>query len=174
VRDGEARLIGRARVGALDAWEELLRRHERAVWRTAYLIVGRRALADEVTQDVFLRAFEAFDRFDDTRPLRPWLVRMAANRALNVGRGERRVEPVADVPDRGAVDWLADPDERGVRRSLATLDPEVRAAVVLRYWFDLPAADIAVALDMPIGTVHSRLSRALATLRAQIEETRHD
>jgi RNA polymerase sigma-70 factor (ECF subfamily) len=76
-------LIVRARAGNEAAWETLVRAHQQAVFRLAYLLLGNAHDAEDVTQEVFIRAFRALDRFDQDRPLRPWLLQITANQARN-------------------------------------------------------------------------------------------
>src|SRR2546421_3827053 len=86
----DAKLAELARTGSRDAAAELFARHWRPAWRAAYAITGRRELADDVAQDAFERAFAALARFDERRPVAPWLHRVVANRCLDLLRAERR------------------------------------------------------------------------------------
>jgi RNA polymerase sigma-70 factor, ECF subfamily len=164
MRSDEATLIRGAQRGAPDAVEELFRRHWRGCWRAAYSVTGRRALADDVAQDAFVRALASLDRFDPTRPFAPWLTRIAVNAALDELRRERRLGPEEPAP---AAD--ADDPRHAVVQAVAKLAPERRLIVALHYWLDYPTPEIARLLDLPLGTVASRLSRALAELRLDLE-----
>ncbi|HEX6739980.1 MAG TPA: sigma-70 family RNA polymerase sigma factor, partial [Vicinamibacteria bacterium] len=79
----EADLLAKARGGNLFAFEEIVKRYQRRVYATAYRIVRRADLADDVAQEAFLRAYEALDRFDLARPFGPWICRIAANLAIS-------------------------------------------------------------------------------------------
>lgn len=132
----------------------------------AYAVTGDRELASDAAQDAFLRAAAALPRFDVRRPVEPWLLRIATNRALDLVRARRRLvahesadEPVFDEP------LLGD----GLLASVARLDPDRRAVVALHYWLDLTTPEIAEVLGVPTGTVASRLSRALRDLRQALE-----
>ena len=164
----DAELVGRARRGSRDAAAELFERHWTAAWRAAYGVTGRRALADDVAQDAFERAFAALSRFDDRRPFGPWLHRIVVNRALDLLRAERRL--VGEV-ERGEewVDLRA--GDRGLLEAVASLPLQRRVVVVLRYGIGMPPPAIAEVLGVPLGTVHSRLARALAELREELEES---
>jgi RNA polymerase sigma-70 factor (ECF subfamily) len=161
-------LVRRARRGDRDAAAALFRRHWRDAWRAAFAITGRRALADDVAADGFERAFAALGRFDERRPFAPWLHRIVANRALDILRRERRLagdEPpdVADLsPPHGAGD-------RSLLSVVADLPLERRVVVVLRYGVGMTPKQIAETLDLPVGTVNSRLARALEQLRESLE-----
>src|SRR6185436_4802451 len=87
----DAKLVELARRGSRDAAAELFTRHWRAAWRAAYVVTGRRELADDVAQDAFERAFGALSRFDERRPFGPWLHRIVVNRCLDLLRTERRL-----------------------------------------------------------------------------------
>ena len=163
----DAELVARAREGSRTAAAELFERHWPAAWRAAYGITGRRALADDVAQDAFERAFAALSRFDDRRPFAPWLHRIVVNRALDLLRAERRL--VGEL-DRGE-EWVdLQSGDRGLLEAVATLPLQRRVVVVLRYGLGLPPVAIAELLGLPVGTVHSRLARALDQLREQHEE----
>ncbi len=158
----------RARRGDRDAAADLFRRYWRDAWRAAYAITGRRALADDVAADGFERAFAALDRFDDRRPFGPWLHRIVANRALDLLRLERRLsgdEP-PDIPDLAPEHGAGD---RSLLAEVAGLPLERRIVVVLRYGVGMTPKEIAGALDLPVGTVNSRLARALEQLRGALE-----
>src|SRR2546430_13503122 len=111
----DARLVELARRGSRDAAAELFARHWRAAWRAAYVVTGRRELADDVAQDAFERAFGALSRFDERRPFGPWLHRIVVNRCVDLLRTERRLlggapqPPPLQWPDASTGDYeLAD------------------------------------------------------------------
>ena len=116
----------------------------------------------------FERAFAALGRFDDRRPFGPWLHRIVANRALDLLRAERRLsdEELPDTPDLAPAHA---PGDRGLLASVAELSLERRVVVVLRYGVGMTPKQIAAALDLPVGTVNSRLARALEQLREALE-----
>jgi RNA polymerase sigma-70 factor (ECF subfamily) len=159
----EEQLVARARGGSRDAARELVLRHWPTIWRIVYGMTGRPALAEEVAQETFARAFGALDSFDADRPLEPWLRRIAVNRTIDELRRERRLELVdGELPDREYEAGL--PDDATIE-AVRALDPDRRAVVVLRFWLDWSLEQISEALDVPVGTVSSRLTRALAELR---------
>ena len=158
----------RARRGDREAAADLFRRYWRDAWRAAFAITGRRALADDVASDGFERAFAALDRFDERRPFGPWLHRIVANRALDVLRAERRLadEELRDTPDAAPLHAHGD---RGLLAVVAELSLERRVVVVLRYGVGMTPKQISETLDLPVGTVNSRLARALDQLRETLE-----
>ncbi|MDX6480461.1 MAG: hypothetical protein QOG85_971 [Gaiellaceae bacterium] len=161
-------LVRRARRGDRDAAADLFRRYWRDAWRAAFAITGRRALADDVAADGFERAFAALDRFDERRPFGPWLHRIVANRALDILRMERRLS-AEELPDTPDVAPVRAADDRSLLTVVADLPLERRVAVVLRYGVGMTPKQIAETLDVPVGTVNSRLARALEQLRESLE-----
>jgi RNA polymerase sigma-70 factor, ECF subfamily len=164
-------LVRKARRGDREAAAALFRRYWLDAWRTALAITGRRSLADDVAADAFERAFAALGRFDDRRPFAPWLHRIVANRALDLLRAERRLsdEELPEVPDVAPVHATGDQD---MLTAVAQLSLERRIVVVLRYGVGITPKQIAQALELPVGTVNSRLARALEELRESLEAER--
>jgi len=164
----DAKLVQLARRGSRDAAAELFARHWRSAWRAAYVLSGRRELADDVAQDAFERAFAALGRFDERRPFGPWLHRIVINRCLDLLRTERRMA-ASDV-ELGRIEWhdVASGD-RDLLEAIADLSLQRRVVVVLRYGLGYTPTAIAELLDVPVGTVNSRLARALDDLRRRYE-----
>jgi RNA polymerase sigma-70 factor, ECF subfamily len=161
--DGE--LVERARSGSVEAAAELFERHWAGAWRVARTVTGRRDMADDIAQDAFERAFAGLSRFDVTRPFAPWLHRIVVNRSLDLLRSERRLVGLERAPEPD-VEWRdAGADDRALLSAASALAPQRRAVVVLRYGLGYPPAAIAELLEVPVGTVHSRLARALDDLR---------
>ena len=172
----EAALVRRARGGDEAAWEALVRRYQEPVFRLAYLILGDAADAEDTAQETFVRAWAALGRFDEVRPLRPWLLSIAANLARNRRRSLGRywsalqrafaAEPRHHTapPDRTPAS-----DARRLRQAVERLRPDARDIIYARYFLGLSEAEAAEALSIPPGTAKSRHSRALAQLRVVIE-----
>lgn len=161
-------LVERARRGSRPAAGELFERHWPGAWRAAFAVTGRRDLADDIAQDGFERALRALGRFDAHRPFAPWLHRIVVNRALDVLRKDRRLVALDEVPDLPARDECADADG-ALLAAVADLTPERRAVCVLRYGLGYGPVEIADLIGVPVGTVHSRLARALTDLRLSVE-----
>jgi len=161
-------LVRRARRGDRDAAAELFRRYWQNAWRAAYALTGRRALADDAAADAFERAFAALDRFDVERPFAPWLQRIVANRTLDLLRAERRLAG-DDPPEPVDVGSSHREGDRALLEAVVELPLERRVAVVLRFGIGMTPKEIAATLDLPVGTVNSRLARALEQLRESLE-----
>jgi RNA polymerase sigma-70 factor (ECF subfamily) len=174
----ESELISQARQGDEAAWELLMRAHQEAAYRLAYLFLGDPDEAEDIVQDAFLRASHALPRFDLERPFRPWLLSITANLARNRRRSAGRylavlrrfwqVEPDHTIhPEtEAAQNWETDTLWQAVRR-LAFADQQV---IYYRFFLDLPVEETAAALGIPEGTVKSRLHRAVIRLRLVIEQ----
>lgn len=172
----EGQLLTRARGGDVVAFEQVVVRYQRRVYGVAYRIVRRHDVADDVAQEAFIRAFRALASFDPTRPFGPWICRIATNLAINHVRSpEAREEDLpeghAETPSsaESPLDRVLDGEARMVlQRALDGLPGEQRTVFVLRAVEGLSYREIAESLDISMGTVMSRLSRAREKLRAAV------
>ena len=165
----ERQAILRCQQGDLTGLEVLFELHRLAVLRTAYGIVGRHHLAEDVTQQVFVELFSAIKRFDRRRPFAPWLYRIVVNISLKeLRRRDHRslsLEEAADLPSFEPMpDHTAEEARRSIWAAIRALSPKHRAVVVLRYYHGFSEAEMAVALGCRRGTVKSRLHSALRRL----------
>ena len=166
-RASEASLVRAAQQGSERAVEELFARHWGPAHRAAFLVSGDRAAAEDIAQEAFLAALRALPRFDPRRPLRPWLHRIVVNRAIDWSRARALRNEAGG--DAAADETAAEPGDRsalghGVVAALMRLSVEQRAVVVMRFLLELTPGEIAEALDLPRGTVNSRLRRGLDAL----------
>jgi len=170
-RRPESALVRAAQRGSVEAVDELFRRHWPSAHRAAFLVVHDSAAAEDIAQEAFLAALRALDRFDRRRPLGPWLHRIVVNRAIDWTRARAlRAESAADAaPEAPAPDAPA-PFDDDVLSALAELGPEHRAVVVLRHLLGYTPGEIATMLELPRGTVNSRLRRALDALARELED----
>jgi RNA polymerase sigma-70 factor, ECF subfamily len=183
-RLADRKLLVAARRGDEAAQEELFRRHWRPMYRAAYLIVQDAGGAEDVAQEAFLAAIRVLDRFDLRRPLGPWLHRITVNRAIDLVRArDLRREVSGEALDEIALTEAGglseDPPRAQVApftdqtaAALGELPVEQRAVVVMRYLLDHTPGEIARALELPRGTVNSRLRRGLDRLAAELEGER--
>jgi RNA polymerase sigma-70 factor (ECF subfamily) len=167
----DPQLVADAAGGSRAAGEELFGRHWPWAWRLAYSITRSTTAADDVAQDAFERAFRSLAAFNGRSTFRTWLSRIVVNQAIDFTRRQRRHGPVD--PDDAAVEPTAEDavEGRAVVDAVLALSMERRTVVALRYWGGHDPPEIADILGLPLGTVHSRLARALAELRTRMEET---
>jgi RNA polymerase sigma-70 factor, ECF subfamily len=166
-RDERAHVRGAQRGSASDL-EALFRTHWPRAFRAAFLVTHDAASAEDIAQESFLAAIRTLDRFDRRRPFGPWLHRIVVNRAIDWTRAQR-LRAEVELGESAAV--AVDPSEpRGdeTLAALARLSPEHRAVIVMRYLLDLTPGEIADTLDLPRGTVNSRLRRGLDALGEEL------
>jgi RNA polymerase sigma-70 factor (ECF subfamily) len=173
-RDERAWVRG-AQAGSVSDLEALFRDHWPRAYRAAYLVVHDAAAAEDIAQEAFLSAVRSLDRFDRRRPFGPWLHRIVVNRAIDWTRARALRREVGDealltaaAPAESAPRVLSE----GITGALAELTPEHRAVIVLRYLLEYTPGEIADLLDLPRGTVNSRLRRGLDRLQSRVEEER--
>ena len=166
-RADERAWIRGAQRGSAAALEELFRHHWPRAHRAAYLVVHDAAAAEDIAQEAFLAAVRSLDRFDRRRPFGPWLHRIVVNRAIDWARA-RALRPEAEEVDAPAPERPERDNE--LLRELDRLTPEHRAVIVLRYLLEYTPGEIAELLELPRGTVNSRLRRGLDRLQDQIRE----
>jgi RNA polymerase sigma factor (sigma-70 family) len=174
----ERQLVAHAREGDGRAYAELVRAHQDVAFRTAMLITGDAADAEEAAQDAFLKAWRALPRFREGRPLRPWLLTIVANEARNRRRGAGRREglvlraaaaaPQAAPPGPEAL-AVAGAQRTALLDALGRLREADRVVLGCRFLLDLSEAETAAALGVRPGTVKSRTSRALDRLREVLD-----
>ena len=154
--------------------------HQATAFRTAYLLAGSTADAEEAAHDAFLKAFHALRRFRRGTPFRPWLLAIVANEARNRVRSagrraglvlrvaeERRPDDAVPSPEAA----LLDSERRDqLLAAIERLPEAAREAIACRYLLQLSEEETAAALDCPRGTVKSRVSRALDRLREELGE----
>lgn len=176
----DAELVELARGGDVRAYGELVDRYREISFRTAYLIARNGADAEDATQDAFVKAYYALDRFRSAEPFRPWILRIVSNEARNRRRSAGRRERLAlrVVERRGPGDAAPSPDAAAIaqetRRTLVAalemLPERDREVIACRYLLELSEAETATTLGIRPGTVKSRLSRGLARLRRELPE----
>jgi RNA polymerase sigma-70 factor, ECF subfamily len=182
VASDELRLVRRSRDGDQLAFAEIVERHQSALFATVLRLVRARELAAEVSNRAFYRAYQHLAEFDEQRPLRPWLLRIAANEALNELRARRRdaehtigeeaaaieLETLAGGPDPADVLPRRERSD-AIRAAVDRLPEAQRAVVVLRYFADLSYAEIAEVTQQTVNNVGVILLRARDRLRRDLE-----
>jgi len=167
----EAGLVAKAQRGDRSAFGEIVRHHHSSVVNVVYRLCGDVQLAEDAAQEAFLRAWLHIDSYRPQFSLRNWLYRIAVNSALDTLRKERHVQ--ADLETVVAADPHSGPETelyhreraRRVQQAVMALSESSRAALVLREYGGLSYQEIAAALDIPVGTVMSRLNYGRNRLR---------
>ena len=171
----ESELVERARRGDAGAYESLVEEHQTIAFRTAYLITGSAADAEEAAQDGFLKAYGALRRFRRGSPFRPWLLTIVANEARNRRRSARRRTELAlraaEAPPSGGAApspeaaLLRAEERHELLAAVNELRDDERLVIACRYFLELSEEETAAVIGRPEGTVKSRSARALARLR---------
>ena len=171
----ETDLIGRAKRGDTHAYEELVYAHQGIAFRTAYVIAGNAADAEEAAQDRFVKAWRALGRFREGAPFRPWLLQIVANEARNRRRSAGRrahlalraaaEEPSGDAAPPPEASLLSAETRETLLAAVNELPDDQRTVIALRFFVGLSEQEVADALKLPTGTVKSRSARALERLR---------
>ncbi len=162
------------------AYESLVRRYQDLAYRTAYLITGSGADADDAAQEGLVKAWYALDRFRPGAPFRPWLLTIVSNEARNRRRSGRRqddlalrvaeVRPSGDAAPSPEAAALADERRRALLAAVGRLPQRDRQAIAARFFLELSEAETASVLGCRRGTVKSRVSRALGRLRVVLAD----
>jgi RNA polymerase sigma-70 factor (sigma-E family) len=157
----------RDRDGDGDGFREYVTARSGSLLRTAYLLTGNRADAEDLVQAALAKTYQAWDRIEDTRALDGYVRRAMVNTHISWWRRRRLDEyPTDEIPDRPVADHADGSDlQDTLRRAVDRLPQRMRAAVVLRYYEDMSEAEVADALGVSLGTVKSTVSRAVAKLR---------
>ena len=166
-------LVRRAQQGDQDAFAVLAGAAVARLDAAARLILRDSELARDAVQDSMVRAWRDLPGLRDPDRFTPWLHRLTVNACLDVARRRQRrsieveLTPIA-MPS--VADTTAEfADRELIDEALRQLDPEFRAVVVLHYFLGMPLQDVAVSMRIPVGTVKSRLHRALRTMRVTLE-----
>jgi RNA polymerase sigma-70 factor (ECF subfamily) len=172
----DALLVERARDGDAAAFGVLITRHAPIATKVAYLIAPGADVEDTV-QEAFVKVWRALPRFRVGAPFRPWLCRIVANEAKNRIRSARRRDALAlrsataaarDEPVSPEIAALDRDEAAALVRAMNALRSDDRLIIAYRWLLELSEAEIAIALELPVGTVKSRLSRAMTKLRTQL------
>lgn len=171
--DGETlELIRRSQAGDDEAFAALFHKHKNLVFKTAYLMLGSASEAEDLLQDVFIEVYRSLRNYQPSKAnFTTWLYRITVNDCLNHKRGRRWILLPLDeatATHAGSHTEKLDMDDE-VWRAISRLSPKLRAVVILRYYSELSYAEVTQVLNLPLGTVKSRLNQALQMLRSDLE-----
>ncbi|MEJ2149362.1 MAG: sigma-70 family RNA polymerase sigma factor [Chloroflexota bacterium] len=173
-------LVARVLEGDQVAFAELVEAYQRPVYNLTYRMLGEAREAEDAAQEAFLRAYQHLERYDPQRSFKTWLLSIASNYCIDRLRKRRLTwlsidEPLpphpalnSDAPSPEAATLSGERSE-AVQELLSDLAPDYRAAVVLRYWYDMPYAEIAATLDTTESAIKSRLFRARQMLAQKVQ-----
>ncbi len=170
-------LIIRARRGDLPAYGVIVQRYQGSVYNVCYRFMSERQLAEDLTQDTFIRAHQRLDSYDDTRPFGPWIRRVAANLCINeLNRNNQLIFSLDEQMDTPSEQLSRGPEEaqvareqqNRVREAILELPPHYRAVIQLRHFQELSYKEIAKALSISMSDVKSHLYRARQTLARRL------
>ncbi|HEX9901776.1 MAG TPA: sigma-70 family RNA polymerase sigma factor [Acidobacteriota bacterium] len=177
---GERALVARARKGDMEAFETLVKLYQRGIYALCCRMTGAHQAADDLTQETFIKAFSGLASFDQGREFFPWLRRIAVNSSLNYLKSRKREEPLGEkdgrVPGQALPSSSSTPQDELQRnearekldRALKALPPKLKSVFVLHVFDGLSYEEISRAVEIPRGTVMSRLSRARRRLKAAL------
>ncbi len=179
-------LIQRCLAGEQDAWADIVRQYRRRVYSVAYKFTGNHEEAEDLTQDIFIKVFRALHTFDRRANFQTWLISVSRNMCIDHYRSVRKeretinrdisADDLMPVAEGLPADALLEQQGQAalLRRALAALPDPLRLAVTLRDLQDLSYHDIARRLQVPEGTVKSRINRGRAELVRLVRQYRHE
>jgi RNA polymerase sigma-70 factor (ECF subfamily) len=172
----EAQLITQAQNGDRNAFSELVRIHSKGVLNVVYRMCGDMLIAEDAAQETFIRAWQNLPSYRPQTPFRNWLYRIAFNAGMDMLRKEKRILP-NDIEDMNLTDGqlgiesMVSQQERTtlVQKAILSLPDASRAVLVLREYEGLSYQEISSTLDIPVGTVMSRLNYARNLLKTKLK-----
>jgi len=172
----ETELVTQAQSGDRNAFSELVRIHAKGVLNVVYRMCGDMLIAEDASQETFIRAWQSLPSYRPQTPFRNWLYRIAFNAGMDMLRKNKRILP-DDIEDMHLTDGqpglesLVSQNERTalVQKAILSLPDASRAVLVLREYEGLSYQEISSTLDIPVGTVMSRLNYARTLLKAKLE-----
>jgi len=176
---GDDELVERARAMDRDAFGELIRRHQRAALRVAAVVSGSTEEASDIVQDAMIKVYSNLSTHRGHGSVRSWMLRIVANEAKNHVRGkvrrldrdDRHAGLQVRVAEGADVDAIAATERSDLAAALGRLGSNDREVLGCRFIAELSEAETAEVLELPVGTVKSRTSRALSRLRSELEAT---
>ena len=169
--DGE--LVARMRAGSPDAFDILVERYRKSIYRLAFAMTQNHDAAGDLSQEAFVRAFKRIRQLKNPESFGPWLRKILVNLCI---RHSAKIMPASledheiESPESPSADAERNMVRESVRSAILELDPAERAAVLLHYMEGLKQIEIADALGCPVGTIGSRLSRARCRLRRRLAD----
>jgi RNA polymerase sigma-70 factor (ECF subfamily) len=179
----ETDLLVQAQNGDDEAFTQLVERYQNPVYNLCYRMLGEAQEAEDAAQESFWRAYQAIRRYDRSRPFATWLLSITAHYCIDQQRKRRLPTLVIEdwmeevlpdnTPDPEKVAGIQEEKDR-IHRMLAILNPQDRAAIILRYWYEFSEEEISRALKISVSAVKSRLHRARVKFASYYAAERED
>jgi RNA polymerase sigma-70 factor (ECF subfamily) len=177
----DAELVVKAKAGNESAFRDLVVRYQKKIFYLAYRMTKDKDAADDLAQETFIRTYQALGRFKENYPFYTYIYRICMNLSINYHRRQKltlyesRTENWEEILEQQGIfaESISDKEEKVLRRLEAEIDqlaPEYKAVVVLKFYENLSCGEIAKSLEIPLGTVLSRLSRARQRLAKAMEK----
>lgn len=153
--------------------QKLFEDHADYVFKTAYMLTRSATMADDITQETFIRIFEKYHTYDSSKPIKPWLYRVTLNVARNIVRKQKWLSFFQSPPERPSAYQVEDlvletERERALAIELERLSMKSKEMIVLHFYHEFTLTEISAILSIPVGTCKSRLHTALTALRKQL------
>ncbi|WP_088187112.1 sigma-70 family RNA polymerase sigma factor [Desulfosporosinus sp. FKA] len=153
--------------------EKIFNEHSNFVYRTAFFLTKSSELADDITQETFIQVFRKFNTYNSSKPLKPWIYKIAVNITRNMIRKQKWLKFFGEIPEIRSAEFienyiLKSEEEHELWRAVNNLNLKGKEVIILHFYSGLTLNEISVCLGIPIGTCKSRLNSALNTLRKSI------
>lgn len=160
---------------AKESAEAIFKEYSGYIYKVALFLSGSRALADDITQETFIKVFRKYHTFDPSMELKPWIYQIAVNTTRNVLRKHKWLSFMDQLPERESSDFvegsvLKSEREKELWRAINSLGLKSKEIIVLHFFTGLKLKEVANALGIPLGTCKSRLNTALCKLRKQLAD----
>ncbi|UCC40576.1 MAG: sigma-70 family RNA polymerase sigma factor [Candidatus Aminicenantes bacterium] len=181
-KDPEDKLITRAKKGDMEAFESLVRKYQQSIYYLCHRMTGAHQAADDLSQETFIKAYFSLPRFKDGMNFYTWIRKIALNNSLNYLKAHKREEPLDEresrIPGNSSLTGQELPQDRVQRnhleqkfkKALKALPADQKVIFCLRFYEDLSYKEISQLLNLPNGTVMSRLNRTRKKLRALMSD----
>lgn len=171
----EKELLYRSLRGEKEAWGEIVKRYKRAVYGVNLSILKDRTEAEDATQETFIKAWDNLDKYDMNRKFSTWLFTVGSNISKNIVRKRNRwsfIDKISLVSKDNDPQSEIKKEERkkGIREALFDLKPKYRAPLIMQFWGELTYEEISEILDVPEGTIKTRLHRGKNKLKDSYQE----
>lgn len=155
--------------------EAVFQEYSTYVYRVALFLTKSKMLADDITQEAFMQIFRTYDKFDDDKPIKPWIYKITLNTTRNILRKQRWLHFVGDTPEIMDMESIESAYIKGEEagklwEEINKLTLKSREVIILHFYCGMKLKEIAEIIDVPLGTCKSRLNQGLNALRKNLPE----